>query len=115
MPKRSKGRAGNTIPDAAKKLRMGPGQLRRAIDNGEVNYVEFAGLKRIPDEEIKRIAALLGLSIEPVEASGTEDGPARSAAPVGEQLTQPIKARPAKPAARGTKAPKSAQRAVVSA
>ena len=46
MPKRSKGRAGNTIPDAAKKLRMGPGQLRRAIDNGEVNYVEFAGLKQ---------------------------------------------------------------------
>jgi hypothetical protein len=62
------GGAGNTIPRAAKKLGMGAGQLRRAIDNGEVNYVEFAGLKRIPDAEIERIAALLGLTIsEPDE------------------------------------------------
>jgi hypothetical protein len=60
--------AGNTIPMAAQKLGMGAGQLRRAIASGEVNYVEFAGLKRISDTEIERIAALLGLSVsEPVE------------------------------------------------
>jgi hypothetical protein len=110
VPKKSKGRAGNTIPVTAAKLGMGQGQLRRAIEKGEVKYVEFAGLKRIPDAEIERIAALLGLSIsDPVEVRGPEAASVAEAAdPAEEKIAQPTKAGP-KPAPRGTKATKSAR------
>jgi len=54
-------RAGNSIPGAAKKLKLGENTLRRAIANGEVKYVEFAGLRRIPDSEVERIRDLLEL------------------------------------------------------
>jgi hypothetical protein len=39
----------NTIPWAARKLRLPEGQLRRAIKLGEVKTVPFAGLERVPD------------------------------------------------------------------
>lgn len=67
---------------------MGAGQLRRAIEREEVNYVTFAGLKRISDAEIERIAALLGISI-------LEPEPATKPA----QLKKPAKKRSASTAA----------------
>jgi hypothetical protein len=60
---KKRGWAGHTIPQAARKLQMGESQIRRAVDRGEVNVVEFAGLKRITDSEIARIAELLGIEI----------------------------------------------------
>jgi excisionase family DNA binding protein len=67
-------RVGNSIPLAAKKLRVGEGTLRRAIDRGEVKVIEFGGLRRIPDAEIARIKEMLGL---------LDDEP-REAAPLGQ-------------------------------
>jgi excisionase family DNA binding protein len=54
-------RAGNSIPAAAKKLGVGEGTVRRAVDRKEIQVVEFGGLKRIPDAEIERVRGLLGL------------------------------------------------------
>ena len=54
-------RAGNSIPGAARKLKLGENTLRRAIANGEVKYVDFGGLRRIPDSEVERIRDLLEL------------------------------------------------------
>ena len=68
--RKRKGWAGNTIPVAARKLQMGESQLRRAVDRHEVNCVEFAGLKRITDAEIERIANLLGLQIIEPDGEG---------------------------------------------
>ena len=53
-------RAGNSIPAAAKKLGMGEGTVRRAVDRGEISIIEFGGLRRISDSEIARIRALFG-------------------------------------------------------
>jgi excisionase family DNA binding protein len=55
-------RAGNSIPAAAKKLGFGEGTVRRAVDRGEIQIVEFGGLKRITDAEIERVRALFGLT-----------------------------------------------------
>jgi hypothetical protein len=60
-------RAGNSIPAAAPKIGVSEGQLRRAIDRGQVHVVEFGGLRRITDAEITRVRALLGM------ADSTED------------------------------------------
>jgi hypothetical protein len=65
--RKRRGWSGNTIPVAAKKLQMGESQLRRAVDRKEVAYVEFAGLKRITDAEIERVANLLGLHVVELE------------------------------------------------
>ena len=51
-------RAGYSIPAAAKELEVGEGTLRRAIDKGQVRYVQFAGLRRIPSAELRRIRSL---------------------------------------------------------
>ena len=55
-------RAGNSIPAAAKKLGFGEGTVRRAVDRGEIQIIEFGGLRRITDAEIRRVRALFGLT-----------------------------------------------------
>jgi excisionase family DNA binding protein len=55
-------RAGNSIPAAAKKLGFGEGTLRRAVDRGEIQIIEFGGLRRISDTEIERVRSLFGLT-----------------------------------------------------
>lgn len=54
-----KPRLRNTIPEAAGRIGISEGQLRRAISNGEVRTVPFGGLERITDSEIERVRALL--------------------------------------------------------
>jgi hypothetical protein len=64
MPKKSKptGRhiahMGFTIPGGAEELNVPEGALRRAVENGEVETVKFAGLRRIPPREIERLRSL---------------------------------------------------------
>jgi hypothetical protein len=53
----------HTIPKAARKLRLPEGQFRRAVALGQVKTIDFAGLRRISDAEIERIAELLELPI----------------------------------------------------
>jgi excisionase family DNA binding protein len=55
-------RAGNSIPGAAKKIGVGEGTVRRAVDRKEIAVVEFGGLRRITDAEIERVRNLLGYS-----------------------------------------------------
>lgn len=64
MPKKSQpaGRhiahMGFTIPGGAEELNVPEGTLRRAVENGEVETVPFAGLRRIPPREIERLRNL---------------------------------------------------------
>jgi len=91
--------ASHTIPKAAEKLRLPEGQFRRAVKLGQVKTIDFAGLQRVPDAEIERIAELLGLSIsEPVEPVAK---PARleKSAPKAKLTSKP---KPARKSARST-------------
>jgi hypothetical protein len=49
---------GFTIPAGAEELEVPEGALRRAVKNGEVETVKFAGLHRIPPREIERLRSL---------------------------------------------------------
>ncbi len=51
---------GRSIPAAAEELEWPEWSFRRAVDKGQVKYIEFAGLRRIPPDEIARLKALLG-------------------------------------------------------
>jgi hypothetical protein len=53
--------AGFSIPAAAKEIPMPEGTLRRAVGDKQVEYVEFAGLRRIPPREIERLREMLGI------------------------------------------------------
>jgi excisionase family DNA binding protein len=66
LVKRHLVRAGNSIPAAAKKLGLGEGTIRRAVDRGEIQIIEFGGLRRITDAEIERVRAMFGF-VEPSE------------------------------------------------
>jgi hypothetical protein len=52
--------AGYSIPAGAVELDIPEGVLRRAVEKGQVEYVDFAGLRRIPPREIDRLRGLLG-------------------------------------------------------
>lgn len=51
---------GHSIPGAASELGWSESVLRGGCKRGEVNYVEFNGLWRIPDQEIDRLRVLFG-------------------------------------------------------
>jgi hypothetical protein len=89
----------NTIPWAARKLRLPESQFRRAVKNGEVKTVPFAGLERVPDAEVERIAALLGIQLaEPDEdevATALKEKPAPKAKPVLQSVKSRAKPKPA--------------------
>jgi hypothetical protein len=87
MVKKRKAQPGNTIPGAARKLRLPEGQFRRAVKRGEVNVVSFAGLDRVTDAEIARIANLLGIS----ELDETAPEVAQPAKATGRPKTKPAK------------------------
>jgi len=64
MPKKKKSTGrhiahmGFTIPGGAEELKVPEGALRRAVRNGEIETVKFAGLDRIPPREIERLRSL---------------------------------------------------------
>jgi excisionase family DNA binding protein len=58
-------RAGNSIPAAAKKLGIGEGTVRRAVDRGEIAIIAFGGLRRISDAEIERVRSMFLGTAEP--------------------------------------------------
>jgi excisionase family DNA binding protein len=64
MPKRKKpsGRhidhLGFTIPAFAEELKVPEGMVRRAVENKEVEFVWFGGLRRIPPREVERLRSL---------------------------------------------------------
>ena len=58
---------GFSIPAAAKEIPMPEGTLRRAVGNKQVEYVEFAGLRRIPQREIERLRECSAWSPPPGE------------------------------------------------
>jgi excisionase family DNA binding protein len=60
-------RVGNSIPGAAKKIGVGEGTLRRAIDRKQVEVIEFGGLRRITDAEVDRVRTLFGFASPSVE------------------------------------------------
>ena len=49
---------GFTIPGCAEELKVPEGTIRRAVRNGEIAVVPFAGLDRIPPREIERLRDL---------------------------------------------------------
>jgi excisionase family DNA binding protein len=55
-------RAGNSIPAAAKKIGVGEGTVRRAVDRGEIKVISFGGLVRVTDAEIARVREMLGIT-----------------------------------------------------
>jgi hypothetical protein len=59
-PQRHIVHAGYSIPAGAAELKMPEGLMRRAVANGEVEVVDFAGLRRIPPREIERLRKLFG-------------------------------------------------------
>jgi hypothetical protein len=84
MAKKNQANPRNTIPWAARKLGLPEGQFRRAVKLGQVKTTNFAGLQRVNDGEIARIAELLGLQIaEPDEkdCAAVEVKPAPPAPP----------------------------------
>jgi hypothetical protein len=46
---------GYTIPAFAEALNIPEGAVRRAVENGDIETVMFAGLRRIPPREIERL------------------------------------------------------------
>ena len=54
--------AGFTIPAFAAHFGLPVGQVRRAVANGEIKTVPFAGLPRIPPAEATRVSELFGLT-----------------------------------------------------
>jgi hypothetical protein len=58
------GHLGYTIPAGAEKLNVPEGALRRAVKKGEVEFVLFAGLPRIPPREIERLRDLFKTAAE---------------------------------------------------
>ena|SRR5262245_3928608 len=71
---------GNSIPAAAGKLGIGEGTFRRAVDRGEVQVIEFGGLRRITDAEIERLRRLLGMQDGDASAYQNDDRQAKGAA-----------------------------------
>ena len=59
-PQRHIVHAGYSIPAGAAELKMPEGLIRRAVANGEIETVEFAGLLRITPREIERLRQLFG-------------------------------------------------------
>jgi hypothetical protein len=55
--KRASG-AGHSALGVAKELDIPEGRLRRAINRGEIEVVEFGGVKRIPSRELERLKQL---------------------------------------------------------
>ena len=55
MADRYPNRLGHTIRSASKELGVDDRLIRRAINNGEVDAVDFANVKRITFEEVERI------------------------------------------------------------
>jgi hypothetical protein len=49
---------GFTIPGFAQELEVPEGMVRRAVENGEVEFVWFGGLRRIPPREADRLRSL---------------------------------------------------------
>jgi excisionase family DNA binding protein len=49
---------GFTIPGFAEEVDVPEGMVRRAVENGEVEFVWFGGLRRIPPREVERLRAL---------------------------------------------------------
>jgi len=66
-------RAGNSIPVSAKRLKMGDGTFRKAIDAGQVKVINFGGLRRVPEYELQRVAALLGIELLPAKEEEAEE------------------------------------------
>jgi hypothetical protein len=64
-PQRHIVHAGFSIPAGAAELNMPEGVLRRAVEKGEVEFVEFGGLRRIPPREIDRLRQLFGKEDSP--------------------------------------------------
>jgi len=60
-PARKRGfvRAGFSIPAAARELDLAEQTLRRACDRGEVRFIRFGGVRRIPFDELERIRGVL--------------------------------------------------------
>jgi hypothetical protein len=52
---------GFTIPAFAERFNLPVGMIRRAVKNGEIITVSFAGLSRIPPSEAERIKTLFDL------------------------------------------------------
>lgn len=50
--------SGFTIPGCADELEVPEGAVRRAVERGEVDFVWFAGLRRIPPREVERLRSL---------------------------------------------------------
>jgi excisionase family DNA binding protein len=46
-----------TIPEAARRLKIDPKTLRKALANGEVKSVKLAGALRVPAAEVERLLA----------------------------------------------------------
>jgi hypothetical protein len=55
--KRASG-AGRSVLGVAKELDIPEGRVRRAMDKGEIEIVEFGGVKRIPNREFERLKRL---------------------------------------------------------
>ena len=53
---------GFTIPGFAEEVGVPDGMVRRAVENGEVEFVWFGGLRRIPPREVERLRAFFKIS-----------------------------------------------------
>jgi hypothetical protein len=60
--RRRRSDAGFTIPAFAKHFGLPVGQVRRAVANGEIKTVPWAGLPRITPSEAERVKELFGLA-----------------------------------------------------
>jgi hypothetical protein len=60
--RRSRSGAGFTIPAFAKHYSLPVGQVRRAVRDGAIATVPWAGLERITPAEAERVAKLMGLT-----------------------------------------------------
>jgi hypothetical protein len=60
--RRPRSGAGFTIPAFAKRFGLPVGQVRRAVRDGTIKTVPWAGLPRITPSEAERIAELFGLT-----------------------------------------------------
>jgi hypothetical protein len=71
--KRRRQGAGFTIPAFANLFNLPVGQVRRAVKNGEIITVPFAGRDRIPPAEVERIRKLFGLKLTGESSHGVDN------------------------------------------
>ena len=62
--------AGWSLYQGAKRCEIPWPRFQKAIESGDVQVVEFGGMKRLTDQEIARIRVLHGLSPTPEEPNG---------------------------------------------